>query len=88
MMTAAESMTRDALRSAETGHPNIQPSVLMHRNIDHTNVIAYTSRHVNEHWESELEKLIEVGWIVFRIQTEFQINGHETFAYFAKMKGL
>lgn len=85
-MTTTQGMIRDALRSAETAEPGIQPAILMHRNIDHDKVAEYTSCYVNDSWTSKLKELIDGGWIVFRIQSEFGINGHETHAYLAKMK--
>lgn len=85
-MTITQKMIGDALRSADTAEPGIQPCVLMHRNIDHDLVAEYTSCYVNDSWAPKLKELINGGWIVFRIQTEFGINGHETHAYLAKMK--
>lgn len=63
-----------------------QPSILMHRDIDHENVVGYTSCYVNDSWEKKLSELISNGWVVFRIQTELSINGHKTKAYLSKMK--
>lgn len=85
-MTDAQEMIRDALRNAETAEPGLQPAILMHQNIDHTNVGEYTSCHVNDSWAPKIKELIDGGWIVFRIQTEFYLNGHETKMYLAKMK--
>ena len=79
-------MIKDALRDAETAEVGIQPNILMNLNIDHTNVGEYTSCHVNDSWAPRIKELIDGGWIVFRIQTEFYINGHETKMYLAKMK--
>lgn len=87
MSTSAQEMIRDALRSAETAEPGLQPSILMNLNIDHTNIGEYTSCHVNDSWAPKIKELIGDGWIVFRIQTEFcSINGHSTMMYLAKMK--
>lgn len=63
-----------------------QPSILMHRNIDHDNVIGYTNCYVNDSWEKKLSELISTGWVVFRIQTELCNGNHRTKAYLAKMK--
>lgn len=79
-------MIRDALRNAETTEVGIQPCILMNLNIDHTNVGEYTSCHVNDSWAPKIKELIDGGWIVFRIQTEFYLNGHDTMMYLAKMK--
>ena len=86
MTTTAQEMIRDALRNAETAEPGVQPCILMNLNIDHKQVGEYTSTYVNDAWAPKLKELIDGGWIVFRIQTEFGINGHETHAYLAKMK--
>ena len=79
-------MIHEALLAAETAEPRLQPAILMHRYIDHDQVAEYTSCYVNGSWAPKLKELIDGGWIVFRIQTELQINGHETHAYLAKMK--
>ncbi len=81
MSTAANEMIRDALRNAETAEAGLQPSILMHKNIDHDQVAEYTTCYVNDSWAPELKGMIDSGWIVFRIQTEFGINGHATMAY-------
>jgi hypothetical protein len=86
MSTSAREMIREALRSAETAEPSLQPCILMNLNIDHTNVGEYTTCYVNNIWAPKLQELIDSGWIVFRIQTEFKLNGHKTHAYLAKMK--
>lgn len=86
MSASANKMIQDALRSAETAEPGIQPTVLMNKQINHDQVAEYTSCYVNDIWAPKIKELIADGWIVFRIQTEFQINGHETHAYLAKMK--
>lgn len=87
MSTSAQEMIRGALRDAETAEPGIQPSILMNLIIDHTNVGEYTSCHVNDSWAPKIKGLIDGGWTVFRIQTEFcSINGHSTIMYLAKMK--
>ena len=85
MLTAHE-MIQEALRRAEYAEPGVQPGILMHKNIDHSQVAEYTSCYVNESWAPKIKQLIDCGWVVFRIQTEFGINGHDTQAYFAKMK--
>jgi hypothetical protein len=86
-MNAAQEMIRDAMRNAETSDAGIQPSVLMHKNIDHDLVGEYTNCYVNGSWATKLKELIDDGWIVFRIQTEFSsLGGHMTYAYLAKLK--
>jgi hypothetical protein len=86
MTTAAQQMILDSMRSAETAEPGIQPAILMNKNIDHDQVGGYTSAYVNDSWAPKIKELIDDGWIVFRIQTEFGTIGHETRAYLAKMK--
>ncbi len=86
MSTSVHEMIHEALRSAETAEPGIQPSILMHRNIDHDKVAEYTSCYISDRREDTLTGLVSSGWIVFRIQTEFGVAGHYTMAYLAKMK--
>lgn len=74
------------MQAAKTARPGLQPAILMHKNIDHNNVAEYTNCYVNDSWAQQLKELIDTGWVVFHIQTEFHINGHETHAYLAKMK--
>jgi hypothetical protein len=83
---SAQEMIRDALLRAEMAEPGLQPSILMHRNLDHDKVAEYTGCHVSDQWEDTLTGLVSSGWIVFRIQTEFGVAGHYTMAYLAKMK--
>lgn len=85
-MQNAQKMIQDALRDAETAEVGVQPCILMHRNIDHDNVGEYTSCHVNNSWAPKIKELIDDGWVVFRIQTEFNLDGHATKMYLAKMK--
>ncbi len=85
-MSATSEMIREALIAAETAEPGLHPSILMHRNIDHEKVLEYDDCYLNDSWAKKLNQKIAEGWIVFRIQTEFQLNGHETHAYLAKMK--
>ena len=85
-MSQAQTMISEALSRADEMEAGIQPSVLMHKNIDHDGVAEYTSCYVNDSCAPRLKELIDNGWAVFRIQTEFGINGHDTMAYLAKMK--
>ena len=85
--TSATDLIRTSLSASQLAdEPGIQPSILMHKNIDHDNVGEYTDCYVNDSWAGRLKELIDSGWVVFRIQTEFGINGHYTKAYLAKMK--
>lgn len=79
-------MISDALREAEESEAGIQPCILMHKNIDHDQVGEYTTCYVNDGWASKIKELIDDGWIPFRIQTEFHLNGHDTMMYLAKLK--
>jgi hypothetical protein len=85
-MSEAQALIRDALSRADEMEPGIQPSILMNKNIDHDMVAEYTNCYMNDSWAAKLKELIEGGWIVFRIQTEFTMIGHTTKAYLAKMK--
>lgn len=86
MATGAQKEIQEALRGAETAEVGIQPAVLMNKEIDHDMVGEYTSCYNNNSWAPKIKELIDEGWIVFRIQTEFGINGHSTMIYMAKMK--
>ncbi|MBI2482010.1 MAG: hypothetical protein HYV76_00315 [Candidatus Vogelbacteria bacterium] len=85
-MTPTQERIHEALWSAGTAEPGLQPAILMDRNIDHDQVAEYASCYINDYWAPKLKELIGAGWVVFRIQTEFRINGHETHVYLAKMK--
>lgn len=85
-MHKALTMIREALSRADGMEPGIQPSILMHKSIDHDKVAEYTDCYMNDSWAERLKELIEAGWVVFHIQTEFGLNGHSTKAYLAKMK--
>jgi len=86
-MTTAQEMIRKALNDAEHADVNIQPAIIMNLNIDHSQVAEYTSCHLNDAWAATIKEHIDAGWVAFRIQTEFGINGHSTKIYLAKMKG-
>ena len=86
MQKTPHEVIHEALFAGETAEPGLQPAVLMHRDINHAKVAEYTSCYVNEPHQDRLTGLINDGWIVFRIQTEFTSIGHMTMAYLAKMK--
>lgn len=80
-------MIMRAMEEAKNGTDAIQPSIIFTRDIDHTKIAEYTSCYVNEAWAPKIKELIEGGWIVFRIQTEFTPQyGHSTRAYLAKVR--
>ncbi len=85
-MSITQEMIQKALRDAEDGSADIQPAIIMNLNIDHTQVAEYTSCHLNDAWAATIKDNIDAGWVTFRIQTEFNINGHTTKIYQAKMK--
>lgn len=86
-MKTADDQTMEALALANAGQdPGIQPSILANFNIDPTKITECTSCYVNDSWAPQLTELLKSGYIIFRIQTEFQINGHVTVAYLAKLK--
>ncbi|MEO5366298.1 MAG: hypothetical protein H7831_08060 [Magnetococcus sp. WYHC-3] len=85
-MKSPQEIIEQVLSGEMEAPEGIAPSILMHRNIDHENVVGYTSCYVNDSWQEKLSGLISAGWIVFRIQTELNSNGHYTMAYLAKMK--
>ena len=85
MFEQSMEMIQRALAETDSSEANIQPAVLMHKNIDHDKVVGYTKCHVNGAWEKTFQNYVKRGWVVFRIQTEFSFTGHNTFAYLAKM---
>jgi len=86
-MTTEEIVNQVIELAARGGDPNLQPNVLMHQNIDSSYVVVgLTSCYVNDSLADTIKELIEGGWTLFRVQTELRINGHETMAYFAKLK--
>ncbi len=85
-MTSTTEIIEDAFADEALAEARIEPSILMNRNINHEQVEEYTDCYVNEPNRFRLSALIRTGWVVFRIQTEFGINGHYTVAYLAKMK--
>lgn len=85
-MEEARRVIKDALERGDQGSPvEIQPAILFSRNIDLTKATSLTSAYVNDSWKDNIEQLIASGWTIYRIQTEFGIDGHYTMAYFAKM---
>jgi len=86
-MKAVSEQVSEALRLANLGqNPDIQPCILLNCNIDPTQIAEVTSCHVNDSWAGEITKMLEEGFIIFRIQTEFGVIGHSTMAYMAKLK--
>lgn len=78
----------EAGKKAKTLHslePGIPVAVLYERPVDHSKAIAYSSTHVNEAWRPTGERLIADGFVVFRLQTELDLTGHGTVAYFVKI---
>ena len=86
-MTTATDKIQEMLRLANEGeNPNAQPAIILNHNIDPTKITECTVCHVNDSWAEQMKKLLDTGWIMFRMQTEFGINGHHTMAYFAKLR--
>jgi transcription initiation factor IIE alpha subunit len=77
----------EILKLAEQGQVlDVQPNILLNHNIDPTKIAECTSCYVNDSWAPKLKQLIDDGFIIFRVQTELDFNGHMTMAYLAKMK--
>lgn len=83
-MTTPSGLITEALLSEATAEPNLQVSILFNQNIDLQKAKELTSAYVNDSWAPKLKELIDGGWTLFRMQTEFGTNGHHTMAYFAK----
>lgn len=78
-----------AIRNALTGILENRDgflTILYNRNLDFEKVELFWEGHLNNAWLGRVNRRIEEGFIVFRIQTEFQLNGHETHIYMAKLK--
>ena len=90
MTTQAAEVIREAIRNAEQIAENtdvgVQPAVLMNKEIDHDQVAEYQICHFNDSWADKIKGLMDDGFVVYRIQTEFGQFGHRTMAYLAKMK--
>ena len=41
---------------------------------------------VTKLWSEKIADRLKNCWVMFRMQTEFEVNGHCTIAYFAKLK--
>lgn len=90
MTTQAAEVIREAIQNAEQIAENtdvgVQPAVLMNKEIDHDQVAEYQICHFNDSWADKIKGLMDDGFVVYRIQTEFGQFGHSTMAYLAKMK--
>lgn len=84
MIDIVERALRDMEESGQ--NHNLHPCIISNENIDVTKIVEITSCHVHSSWAGNLKKLIEDGFIIFRIQTELTSTGHITMAYLAKFK--
>jgi hypothetical protein len=84
MKDIVEAAIRDIEESGQ--NHNLQPCIISSQNIDVTKIVEITSYQVHSSWAGNLKKLIEDGFIIFRIQTELTGTGHITMAYLAKFK--
>ena len=64
----------------------VQPSILAHQNINLNKVEKWWSCHLNDSWAPKINEKIGEGYIVIRVQTELDMNGHSTMIYMVKMK--
>jgi hypothetical protein len=87
-MTTPSEVTEEMLRLANEGeNPNLRPAVILNYNINPLKITECTSCIVNDSWAPKIKELLENGWTMFRVQTEFYGSiGHRTMAYFAKIK--
>jgi hypothetical protein len=87
MDTATTEVVREMLRLADEGqNPSLRPAILLNYNLNPLKIAECTSCHVNGSWAPKIKEMIDDGWVIFRMQTEFGVNGHYTMAYFAKLK--
>ena len=88
----AQENPRDIIQAVlrgEMDNPDGLLAILYNHNLgpeDLERVEAFWEGHLNKAWLDQVNAKLKEGFIVFRIQTEFQINGHETHIYMAKMK--
>lgn len=82
MMNDVHELIKNAIELGESPKLDIWAS----RDVDITQIAELTSCYVNDSWASKIKKLLANGWVLLRIQTEFDVNGHNVKAYFAKMK--
>ncbi len=86
-MSTTTEVVREMLRLADEGmNPNIRPAVLLNYNLNPLEIIECTSCYVNDSWAPKIKSLLEDGWVIFRMQTEFAPDGHRTMAYLAKLR--
>lgn len=86
-MNATTETVREFLRMADEGeNPNIRPAIILNYNLNPMKIAECTTCFVNDSWAGRMKELLDDGWVMFRMQTEFGINGHSTVAYFAKIK--
>lgn len=84
-----EQNPQDILQMALAGileNPNDLLTILYNRNLDFEKLEELWEGHLNNAWLDKVNEKIKKGFTIFRIQTEFQLNGHETHIYMAKMK--
>jgi len=92
-MSLPKEEIQQALKQATTAQPKAQPAVLMHKEIDHSNVFSYTKIELDENFEQtwldfRLIQLLGKRYYleIFRIQTELTQEGHKTYVYVAKLR--
>lgn len=70
----------------ELENPDQLLTILANFNLDLTQVAEFWAGHLNDSWAPQIKAKLDEGFIAFRVQTEFGINGHSTMIYMAKMK--
>ena len=86
-MDTTQEVVREILRLADEGqNPNIRPAIILNHNLEPLKITECTTCIVNDSWAPKMKELLNDGWVMFRMQTEFHPIGHTTVAYFAKLK--
>ncbi len=90
MSPSAQEMIAEALQNANSSKAGVQPVILFDLKINTylvTDVAQHTVGEPGSSAHDKIGKMLNEGWIMFRIQTEFcSLRGHVTVAYFVKMR--
>ena len=74
----------------EYPEPSVLPGIIFHDEFYHGEAAEYARCMLGEpgsHASDKLEQMIQGGWKLFHIQTEFTPqSGHSTYAYVVKLK--
>ncbi|MBP5993621.1 MAG: hypothetical protein KA731_01805 [Candidatus Moranbacteria bacterium] len=84
-----QGVSREVIEQALRGgveNPEQLLTIIANQNLDLTQVAEFWAGYFGPSWEETIKQKLGEGFVTFRIQTEFGINGHSTMIYMAKMK--